>query len=303
MAKFELVTVSTNENDAVLAVDEEGFHKLSNGEQALITDTPHFYNIVQPGSVKKNPALKKFKGKFMNAELGLDFEQKRFVYIGNFAEGRNHFPPFVEGDNSEPLCKSYDGIVPAFNAEQPGAALCSECPFGDLMWKDGNKPECAKYLELLLLDVDIKYPMVLPMKGTSLGAWNLFKKSITQKIRLSNEFNKLVKLGLKKVDNPPEGYVDVTTCVIQVTMSDEGTYYVPSFELVEAPELDQQALLPLINHYGYKFITEAAIAREAKKLEYEQNSTIGNQALFESAPEAQVELGDDAAESDEEFDV
>lgn len=287
-----------------LPLNEDGDYVMSTGDEASIftADEISWYKLVQPGSLAKNPELKAHVGKYYEDKTKSVLEQELFIHIGTHSGGRNRFSEYGSG-NEEPLCKSFDGITPVANAEQPGAALCAECPYGDIMWKSGNSPECKEVRNEIFLDIVTKMPVIIPMKGLALGALNKFKRESEKQLSAARAFRKRVKIGVSSIENKPKNYIEASIAVIKISteISAKGPY-IPVFELVEVEGFDMAAYEPLKQYYEYKLIVEAAAERAAKQLEYEKNSTVGNQALLEAAPETLVEL-ETADEEDEEFDV
>lgn len=301
----ELATVPETEEEVTLVVqtDEEGnTFAVVAGDEVPVGDEPLNFYLVQPGKVKHDKRFKDLVGQFFCEPADAAFEEARLVFVGEVARGRNLFPEY-DGNADNPLCKSYDGIEPAFNAETPMATLCAECPKGDLMWKDGNPPECKEYRDLLFIHMDYKYPISIRLKSTGLSAWGKIRRDLKKiakesKATAARDLLKLPKAGLNK-----EKTLDIKKCVIRLSADNEGTYFTPTFSLEEAEDLNSEDFQPLIAYYGYKFITEAKRKREAEAAKYADRQGIqhGNQAI--AAPDTNVDLGDDDGEDEKDLDV
>jgi hypothetical protein len=301
----ELAVVPESEEEVSLEVqtDEEGqTYAVVAGNEVPIGDEPlHFY-LVQPGKVKHDKRFKDLVGQFYCESGDTAFEEARLVFVGEVARGRNLFPEY-DGGADEPLCKSYDGIEPAFNAETPMAPLCAECPKGDMMWKEGNPPECKEYRDLLFIHMDAKYPISIRLKGAGLSAWGKIRRDLKKIAKESKATAARDLLNLPKAGLSKKKVLDIDKCIIRLSSENEGTYYAPVFSLEEADDLNAEDFQPLIQYYGYKFITEAKRKRAAEAAKYADRSGIqhGNQSI--AAPDTNVDLGDDDGDDEKDLDV
>ncbi len=235
---------------------EDGQMALIAGEETTVYDTMFELNLIQPGTVKKNPELKSLKGRFYFPDIELDSDKLRLLPIAQLGYGRRLWPNFDSGE-TELICYSNDGLVPSPKVPHPQSSHCAirgedgylQPACAKAEWVDGNKAQCRSVLTLILFDIDFKIPVKLQLSGKGISAWNKFRRE-SKKQRDIARFKKM------KLSNH----------ILELTTDDEGTYFEYKFNYVDCQDITPGAFIPLLHHYASMFmpVDEASPVGEQK---------------------------------------
>lgn len=171
--------------------------------------------IVQPQS---KPAIRgeETAGTF-RSNLGVE---KKTMLVVPLAVARGQVLWGEQGEG-EPLCKSPDGMRPDARVESPPSHTCHRLDNGRLVpvcpkakWGAGRRPpECASLFTMVMLDAEDGGPFVIRFSKTSLQCARVL---LTRAWQL-----KAPLYGLR------------AKMVLSLTENDRGSYYVPSFAIVD----------------------------------------------------------------------
>lgn len=136
-------------------------------------------------------------GMMLDSLSGALYEYLTIVPMAD-RSGRVMFPPGAEDLNSEPLCRSFDGVVPASSVVNPPSKQCGNCPMS--RWElqatgKKKKPPCSETKTLLALakptqdESDPTYnlsglPLYFNLRGTSLPFYKDFIKQVDRDIEV-----------------------------------------------------------------------------------------------------------------------
>lgn len=254
--------------------------------------------VIQPGTVKKNPHLAKLVGQYriVNSTYGEDHPMKyreslKLLPMAELRRSRTLMPEFSEKEDNKPICKSLDGVVPDPRIEMPVSEACGayiqtngksrfvpSCP--KAKWDSGDPPECKDSKTLAFFDLELGLPVTLQLKSTGLSSWNAFQALAEQKKGAIRNRNRFLQDG-----EEPQSILDF---VITLTVEHKGTYVKPKFEYAYAPELNPRQYWPLAAYY-YDLVKPIPGQYD----EYDEN-TAGDAKLVE----AEVDMGSDDPDED-----
>ena len=223
----------------------------------LFSRVPFWASFIQPGSVKNNKKFKGHAGHFYFSGFDADedsdeevdendvFSPKlRVIPIGLSGYSRALMPEWEPGGDTEPLCKSQDGVWPSPRIVMPRAAKCGTwdnsgkrgpyltdiCPEGK--WVNGVKPACKKTENWMFFDIDRKCPIMLPLSGTNISPFKALSK-------------KLAVLQLKAITKG----ADIKDYFVQIMGEDKGTYYQMQFSFAKAEDAKPSEYLAAVAWY------------------------------------------------------
>lgn len=265
----------------------DGLITMLNDEEIPIHPESYLVTLVQPGKVKTDAKYKTEKGKFFIEGMDEGFEELTLIPITVFGRGRTMYEgTYKEGEKSKRACFSYNGVTPSPYVVGPPAPACAElttakdgtpylkatCPMA--VWTDGNKPACGDYVNVAFLAVELNCtPVHFQFQRTSMSAFREFQAMYTKK-------KNAVRIRKQSI-------YDYS---VKATVSDEGTYFKPAFELVHAPELNLKQYLPICNYYLVNLYKELAMKMEAE----DTTPAIGANAIIDNSAEAAMEPAIDA---------
>jgi len=231
-----------------------------------VVDTMFEIQLIQPGHIKENKAL---KGKAGHWWIGITPEKKkgepvsvdeftentiafaetvRLLPIAPISRGRTLFPPYDSGDRTL-MCYSRDGMVPSTKVISPFAAKCAQITdkgryeplCTKAIWVDGQKPECSDQITMAFYDLDRKIPVLMKLSGTGISAWNKFLKALKKQ-------RNIARIKGKRVED----------FILVVSSDTKGTYELPVFTYVEATEDNPRDYIPLLKWYETTLLTKYA---------------------------------------------
>ena len=251
----------------LVTVAEDGALKAVIGEEKIsILDMPVSVLAVQPGHASSNEKLKKQIGKWAyflgdgKDRIILDdfADELRLGFIGKGTPFRNLFDVYQgAGKDNALLCASSDNQRPRKSIQNPPSLKCCEmkpgitgepwyqpvCP--EATWgKDPATgkpvpPKCKEGRVIYLFDYDLKTMVRMVLKSSGLKPWNEMEK--TSKALLNH-----MRLKNKPINN----------LYIKATIVNEGTFVVPTFELVTGDENLAEKYAPLMNFYKEQFLSK-----------------------------------------------
>lgn len=209
------------------------------GKELAVQSDPFRVRLIQPASTRGKPYLTPHIGQYC-IEIGVDPEED-WMYVDHIDAiavcilGYQFcmFPPYDGNMVNRPICHSWDGIAPASDVEEPQSTNCAKyyisqsgvpmpnavCPMA--MWgPNKERPKCRVTLNLLLLDFSKGLPLILPVRGMNLSAFNTYAKGYKKR---------LAKLKFLP-DGKPSDYI------LRLTSKTEGLYSIMQFNMIKAPK-------------------------------------------------------------------
>ena len=257
----------------------DGLITMVGTEEIPIHPMSYPVTLVQPGKVKSDARYKTEKGKFFIEGMDEGFEELTLIPITVFGRGRTLYEgTYKEGEKSKRACFSYNGVKPSHYVQSPPAEFCAElttakdgtpylkatCPMA--VWVDGEKPACGEYVNVAFLAVELNCtPIHFQFQRTSMTAFRDFQAMYTKK-------KNAVRIRKQSIYD----------YAVKATVSDEGTYFKPSFELVHAPELNLKQYLPICNYYLVNLYKDLAMKQEQEDTE----TVSGAAAVIDNSAEA-----------------
>jgi hypothetical protein len=202
--------------------------------------------LIQGGSVAKNPGYKDHVGKFAyiikdgdTYEAIDSFDEIRAIFLGVKMVGRTLLPPYdPKASDTTPICESYDGQTPSSRIDNPESEKCgefvsttdgrvtfkAECPRAK--WLDGSPPECQDYQVIEMLNIADGVPFELRLKGTALGNWTKF---VSKGLSSIKKRQRLLRMKNKNSSVSMMDYAFV------LTSENKGTYYTLNVTIEEDP--------------------------------------------------------------------
>lgn len=136
------------------------------GLSGLVRLKPSRLVLVQPTTLETSGAG---IGQILDQSTGEAFDSVKLVIL-KVHQSRAMYPPGQQvAKGAEPVCRSDDAIRPADNAKVKQANFCATCPKGDVNWQSGNKPPCAKKLEMLAVTTEDGMPHYITASGRSVS--------------------------------------------------------------------------------------------------------------------------------------
>lgn len=236
-------------NELSLRATDDGPVATVAGEEIPLLDMAFDLQVVQPGHVTQNKKLAPLVGKILvlydkeqpEAEYAEEMNLMPITIIGY---GQRNFGAFDEAEKKL-LCYSNDGVVPADKVTVPMHHVCANveqrngeyvrnlvCPHA--VWDGDKKPDCRTVVTLGFFDLERKIPVRLQLHGTGYGAWNQLQRAYRQA-------RNVARLKKKSIND----------YIIRLSIKNEGTYMVPEFRLLEAPEEfgNPKDWLPICKYY------------------------------------------------------
>jgi hypothetical protein len=152
----------------------------------MATLRPVRMEIVQPSSESAESAQ---LGMLRDTESGEQWKAIPVAVVG-IIEHRVFFGDQEFG--KEPLCKSYDGIIPELNIHKPQSTSCKSCP--QSVWVNGKRSACKQKAIVQFVHMENATPYDLIAPGTSFGACmelrakldrDILRKSILQGLNMN----------------------------------------------------------------------------------------------------------------------
>jgi hypothetical protein len=236
---------------APVYMDDNGYPCMKIGEEELPLFTQDFLvSIVQPGSVQQNPELKPHKGKFNIAFGGDDSEFVDELWLMPITIINRGFTRF-EGDynnqqNPKRVCWSNNGLTHAPEVMHPYCAKCANpvikdgIPYVDVVcpeakYVEGQRSNCRQHINVAFFDIKREVPLRFSLHGTGMSAWSALTKDY-----------------VRTVNNARRKRINIGEYIIHATLDDQGTYYKPVFQFVQAnPEIvgDHRKYQPIVSYY------------------------------------------------------
>ena len=219
----EIAVPEVVDGEKVVTLNKQGFD---------VAEDATWLQIIQPGSVAKNPSYAEHVGKLAyltrvgeTYTIRESFDSIQVLFVGVKNMGRKLQATYNPKENVRPLCESWDGEYPATNVDEPRSERCGQmyindkgllsftpkCPHAE--WQEGSPPECQDYHTLTFMNVDDGELLEMSLKSTSLKAWTDFlKKGLKdakailrserraarkEKKPLPNMMNKAITLGVE----------------------------------------------------------------------------------------------------------
>lgn len=207
------------------------------GEEVPLLDMAFNLKIVQPGHVPTNKELKDLVGKilivFDKDQEAEEYTDEMFLLpITHLGSSRSYYKESYDAKNgdSRPDCASRDGLYPNRDVVMPMHGQCAELTLGNndpfltpvcpkAVWTDGKRPECREQIALAFFDLERHTPVRMYLHGKAISAWT----SLRQQYKQARNIARLKKKSINDY-------------VIKLTVNNEGTYVIPQFKLIEAPE-------------------------------------------------------------------
>lgn len=266
---MELTKYEGNLNELSI-VDRNGLKVLTVAEDLkipLFEKVPFWVSFIQPGSIKNNPRFKGHGGHFYFSSYDAEedseeeaddaevFSEKlRVLPIGLFGYSRGLMPEWDSND-TEPICRSFDGIWPAVMRDDLGAVkepqspkcgtweirpdrapyLKDLCDMGS--WVNGVKPACKRTENWVFFDLDRKTPIFLPISGANISP-------------LKGLYKKMAPLQLKAVISG----ADLGAYFVQISSVDKGTYRQMSFNFVKSEDVNPADYLSAVAWYQHNVL-------------------------------------------------
>ena len=257
----------------------DGLVTMLNEEEIPIHPKSYAVTLVQPGKVKTAAKYKTEKGKLFIEGMDEGFDELTLIPITVFGHGRTMYEGvYKEGEKSKRACFSYNAVRPSSYVVSPPAPVCAELTTAKdgtpylkatcqmAVWTDGEKPACGEYVNVAFLAVELNCtPVHFQFQRTSMSAFKQFQDMYTSK-------KNAVRIRKQSIYD----------YAVKATVSDEGTYFKPVFELVHAPEMDLKQYLPICNYYLVNLYKEMAMKQESE----DTTPAIGASAIIDNSAEA-----------------
>lgn len=276
------------------------------GKVGLFKTLPYWIMVVQPGMLESNK--KKFKdhlGEFFFPAHESDNEDEdeansedlfskelRVLPIGL----RGYSRVYKEEKNPDALCWSADGVWPGRDIDMPFADKCGTweftkegkpyikdlCP--EAIWENKTPPKCRRKAQWIFFDLDRRAPVVFPLAGTAMGAFNKFERT------------KVPVQQLKALN----GTIDPRKYYLRLRTTGEGTYYKLSLAFATSEDLDPGKFLPAVAWYQQNVLPELGVDPEKPTRE---DGVAAAAELSEEDKEALAAQEKELAESAQNFEV